>query len=106
MRVRESTPAREQTTERGFFNWCIITRPPCRERIGSRRRSEAKDGSSVSYLPVKEQLILFQHSAAPCPWLVLPLEDPTKEPLPRHGRDPPQLPSCPVTMCNGNATNK
>jgi hypothetical protein len=35
MKARESTPA-EKTTERGFFNWGIIKRPPWVENVGVR----------------------------------------------------------------------
>src|SRR5713101_5819377 len=60
MRGRESTPAREKTTERGFFNWCIITWPPCVERMGSRRRSERIGLQSLNN-PSYEMLSLQSH---------------------------------------------
>src|SRR6266545_3141173 len=60
MRVRESTPAREKTTERGYFNWCIIIWPPCVERMGSRKRSERISLQPLSN-PSYEMLSLRSH---------------------------------------------
>src|SRR5882672_2350341 len=60
MRARESTPAREKTTERGYFNWCIIIWPPCVERMGSRRRRERRSLQPLSN-PSYEMLSLRSH---------------------------------------------
>src|SRR4030095_14368159 len=65
MRGRDSTPAREKTTERGFFNWCIIIWLPCVERMGRRRRRERLSLQPLSN-PSYERLSLRSHWPRVC----------------------------------------
>src|SRR5262249_5727875 len=55
----------EKTTERGYFNWCIIIWPPCVERMGRRRRSERIGLQSLSN-PSYARLSLRSHWPRVC----------------------------------------